>query len=174
MTGENLRWLIGSVVTVVFSVIGTGVALGVLMMSLVNGIHTAADRRVDDLQKATDSRVEDVQTNVRGRVDDLQTATDSRVGDVQTATDSRIQDLQKAMTSSIGLLDGSISRNIRDLQTVMTDNVHALRTEVTSLREDMTGVSERLARLRLLGNSPRFRPCAGPALPGGKLRPTSV
>ena len=84
-TGMSIdtRWVVGTGVAVILSVVGTGVALGVFLLSGVNARFEGVNARFDDV----DARFDDVNT----RIDDLRTDLTARMDDLRTDLTTRIE-----------------------------------------------------------------------------------
>ena len=79
--------------TIVFSIIGTGIATITIIVSFVAIIAGGINNRIDDVA----DRIDDVNTNLNNRIDDVNTNLNSRIDDVNTRIDdihTRIDDLQ--------------------------------------------------------------------------------
>ena len=72
--------------TIVFSIIGTGIATITIIVSFVAVIAGGINNRIDGVA----DRIDDVNTNLNSRIDDVNTNLNSRIDDVH----SRIDDLQ--------------------------------------------------------------------------------
>ena len=93
MSSDTTKWIVGAVITVVLTVVGTGVALGSLMVSLIGNVQTAVNGRIDDLQDLVNDRVGDLQDVVDSRIGDVQTA----IGELRTdvrAYDNRLRNVE--------------------------------------------------------------------------------
>ena len=110
MSSDTTKWIVGAVITVVISVVGTGVALGSLMVSLIGNVQTAVNSRVDlvndrvgDLQDVVNSRIGDVQTAIGGLRTDVRSF-DDRLRNVEIGfaqVDQRLSSLSPAASGAV-------------------------------------------------------------------------
>lgn len=89
--------------TIVFSIIGTGIATITIIVSFVAIIAGGINNRIDDVA----DRIDDVNTNLNSRIDDVNTNLNSRIDDVH----SRIDDLQNDIRELRSLVIDAIKGN---------------------------------------------------------------
>ena len=77
--GIDTKWVVGTGVAVILSVVGTGVALGVFLLSGVNARFDDVNARFDDVN----ARIDDLRTELIARVDDLRTELTTRIEAVE-------------------------------------------------------------------------------------------
>lgn len=89
--------------TIVFSIIGTGVATITIIVSFVAIIASGINNRIDDVNTNVNSRIDDVNS----RIDDVNTDVNSRIDDIHT----RIDDLQNDIRELRSLVIDAIKSN---------------------------------------------------------------
>ncbi len=95
--GIDTKWVVGTGVAVILSVVGTGVALGVFLLSGVNARFDDVNARIDDLRTELIARIEAVEGNLAGvrtdlrRFDDRLRAVEIALGQV----DQRLETLER-------------------------------------------------------------------------------
>jgi len=67
--GIDTKWVVGTGVAVILSVVGTGVALGVFLLSGVNARFDDVNARIDDLRTDLIARVDDLRTELTTRIE---------------------------------------------------------------------------------------------------------
>lgn len=96
--------------TIVFSIIGTGIATITIIVSFVAIIASGINNRIDDVNTNVNSRIDDVNS----RIDDLDTNVNSRIDDVNSRIDdihSRIDDLQNDIRELRSLVIDALKGN---------------------------------------------------------------
>ncbi len=105
--GIDTKWVVGTGVAVILSVVGTGVALGVFLLSGVNARFDDVNARIDDLRTELNARFDDV----NARIDDLRTELIARIEAVEgnlagVRTDlRRFDDRLRAVEIAFGQVD---------------------------------------------------------------------
>ncbi len=105
--GIDTKWVVGTGVAVILSVVGTGVALGVFLLSGVNARFDDVNARFDDVN----ARIDDLRTELIARVDDLRTELTTRIEAVEgnlagVRTDlRRFDDRLRAVEIAFGQVD---------------------------------------------------------------------
>ncbi len=112
--GIDTKWVVGTGVAVILSVVGTGVALGVFLLSGVNARFDDVNARFDDVNARFDdvnARIDDLRTELIARVDDLRTELTTRIEAVEGSlagvrTDlRRFDDRLRAVEIAFGQVD---------------------------------------------------------------------
>ena len=84
--------------TIVFSIIGTGIATITIIVSFVAVIAGGINNRIDDVA----DRIDDVNTNVNSRIDDVNT----RIDDIHTRIDDLQNDIRELRSLLIDAIKG--------------------------------------------------------------------
>ena len=105
----DTKWIVGTGVAIIVSVVGTGVALGTLLLVQVNGVNA----RIDDLRAdltgqidGTNTRIQDLRTNLVGQISELRTdmrGLDARMRAVEVSfgkIDQRLLTIERVLLPS--------------------------------------------------------------------------
>ena len=84
--------------TIVFSIIGTGIATNTIIVSFVAIIAGGINNRIDDVA----DRIDDVNTNLNSRIDDVNT----RIDDIHTRIDDLQNDIRELRSLVIDAIKG--------------------------------------------------------------------
>ena len=95
--------------TIVFSIIGTGIATITIIVSFVAIVAGGINNRIDDVNDSIDdvnmnvnSRIDDVNANVNSRIDDV----NARIDDIHTRIDDLQNDIRELRSLAIDALKG--------------------------------------------------------------------
>ena len=98
--GIDTKWVVGTGVAVILSVVGTGVALGVFLSSGVNARFDDVNARIDDLRTELIARVDDLRTELIARIE----AVEGNLAGVRTGL-RRFDDRLRAVEIAFGQVD---------------------------------------------------------------------
>ncbi len=98
--GIDTKWVVGTGVAVILSVVGTGVALGVFLLSGVNARFDDVNARIDDLRTELIARVDDLRTELLARIE----AVEGNLAGVRTDL-RRFDDRLRAVEIALGQVD---------------------------------------------------------------------
>ncbi len=98
--GIDTKWVVGTGVAVILSVVGTGVALGVFLLSGVNARFDDVNARIDDLRTDLIARVDDLRTELTTRIE----AVEGNLAGVRTDL-RRFDDRLRAVEIAFGQVD---------------------------------------------------------------------
>lgn len=89
--------------TIVFSIIGTGIATITIIVSFVAIIAGGINDRIDDVNTNVNSRIDDVNS----RIDDVNANVNSRIDDIHTRIDDLQNDIRELRSLVIDALKGN-------------------------------------------------------------------
>ena len=95
---SDAKWIVGTGVAIIVSVMGTGVALGTLVLMQINGVNTrihGVNMRIDDLRTDVAGQIAELRTDVRG--------VDARLRSVETnfaRIDQRLLTIERVLLPS--------------------------------------------------------------------------
>ena len=98
--GIDTKWVVGTGAAVILSVVGTGVALGVFLLSGVNARFDDVNARIDDLRTELIARVDDLRTELTTRIE----AVEGNLAGVRTDL-RRFDDRLRAVEIAFGQVD---------------------------------------------------------------------